>query len=112
MALNDIEVAQIKRYMRLFMNKRRPPAFIRDEVDLEYRIWGNDVVICRVNYINKKKYESPIAKMVLNRPHTRWNLYSMNQSQEWIIAAKEPISAFSDAIKLVEDDINCCFFRL
>ncbi|HEM8181492.1 TPA: DUF3024 domain-containing protein [Providencia rettgeri] len=92
------------------MMKRRPPAFVRDEVDFQYRIWGNEVTIYRVNYINNKKYDSPIAKIVLNRPHTSWNLYSMVQPNQWIAAIKESIPSFSEAIKIVEDDVTCCFF--
>ncbi len=110
MALNETEIADIKRCMEFFMMKRRPPAFVRDEVDLQYRIWGNEVTIYRVNYINNKKYDSPIAKLVLNRPHTSWNLYSMIQPNQWIAAIKESIPSFSEAIKIVEDDVTCCFF--
>lgn len=110
MAFNETEIADIKRCMEFFMMKRRPPTFVRDEVDLQYRIRGNEVTIYRVNYINNKKYDSPIAKIVLNRPHTSWNLYSMIQPNQWIAAIKESIPTFSDAIKVVEDDDIGIFF--
>lgn len=110
MALNETEIADIKQCMGSFMKKRRPPTFVRDEVDLQYRIIGNEVIISRVNYINNKKYDSPIAKIVLNRPHTSWNLYSLVKPNQWIAAVKESIPSFSDAIKIVENDVRGCFF--
>ncbi|BBG61267.1 DUF3024 domain-containing protein [Providencia rustigianii] len=110
MAFNDIELANIEKCMEFFIEKRRPPAFVRDEVDLQYHIIGTDVVIYRINYIEKKKYETPIAKIALNRTHTGWNLYSMIQPNQWIAAIKESIPTFSDAIKIVEDDLQGCFF--
>ncbi|EPL9570887.1 DUF3024 domain-containing protein [Providencia rettgeri] len=110
MALNETEIADIKRCMGSFMKKRRPPAFVRDEVDLQYYIIGNEVIISRVNYINNKKYDSPLVKIVLNRPHTKWNIYSMIPPNQWIAAIKEPIQTFSDAIKVVENDDVGIFF--
>lgn len=110
MALNEAEITDVKQCMESFMKKRRPPAFVRDEVDLQYRIIGNEVIISRVNYINNKKYESPIAKIVLNRPHTSWNLYSIVKPNQWIAAIKVSRPSFSDAIKVVENDVSRCFF--
>lgn len=110
MAFNDIEVAQINRCMDFFMEKRRPPEFVRDEIDLRYRIWGLNVIIYEVRHIDFRAFESPIAKITLNRSECHWKLFWMNQSEEWVTDIKDPIQSFSDAIKMVENDVRGCFF--
>ena len=111
MTFNDIEMAQIKRCMDFFMEKRRPPEFVRDEVDLRYRIWGLNVIIYKIWYIDFRGYESPIAKITLNRAECSWKLFWMNQSDEWVTDIKNPIQSFSDAISMVENDARGCFFK-
>lgn len=110
MAFNDIEMANIKRCMDFFMTKRRPAPFIRDEIDLQYRIWGLDVLISEVRHIDGREIDTPIAKMTLNRSQNHWKLYWMNQANEWVAYPENPIPTFSDAIKVVEEDVNGCFF--
>lgn len=110
MAFNDIEVAQINQCMSFFMEKRRPPKFIRDEIDLQYRIWGLNVIIYEIRQIDFQIYESLIAKISLNRPERHWKLYWRNQSNEWVTDIKDPIRSFSDAIAIVENDVRGCFF--
>lgn len=110
MAFNDIELAQINQCMDFFMEKRRPPVFVRDEVDLQYRIQGLNVIIYQVRYVDFRAFESPIAKIMLNRAECCWEVFWMSPSNEWITDIKEPIQSFSDAIKVVEDDVRGCFF--
>lgn len=98
MALNDIEVANIKRCINFLMEKRRPAPFIRDEIDLQYRIDDNSVVIFEVRNVMGRVIESSIAKITLNRTQNNWKLLCMNQSGKWVAANKKPIPTFSDAI--------------
>jgi len=45
MALSEFEIKKCEKAIALFMSKRRPPAEIRDKVDLDYRIKGQLVVL-------------------------------------------------------------------
>lgn len=110
MALNDIEVAQIKRCMNFFMEKRRPAPFIRDEIDLIYEIQDQSVIIKEIRNIMGRTIESPIAKITFNRKQKGWKLFALNQQGEWGGVLSDLIPTFSEAIKIVEDDVTCCFF--
>ncbi|MEY0026850.1 DUF3024 domain-containing protein [Providencia rettgeri] len=110
MALNDIEVANIKRCMEFFMEKRRPAPFIRDEIDLMYEIQDQSVIIKEIRNIMGRTIESPIAKITFNRNQNGWKLFAQNRAGKWEGMFNDLIPTFSDAIKVVEDDDIGCFF--
>ena len=66
MALSEIEVARVRRALDAFMAKRRPPANIRDRLDLGSRVSGQSVEIFEVRPPWRgnpgEKHESPVAK--------------------------------------------------
>ncbi|EUD12425.1 hypothetical protein HMPREF1563_3365, partial [Providencia alcalifaciens 205/92] len=51
MAFNDIELANIEKCMEFFLEKRRPAEHLRDELDLQYRIEDDSVVIFEVRQL-------------------------------------------------------------
>ncbi|MEY0231914.1 DUF3024 domain-containing protein [Providencia manganoxydans] len=110
MAFNDIEIANIKRCMEFFMEKRRPAPFIRDEIDLMYEIQDQSVIIKEVRSVMWRTIESPIAKITFNRKQNGWKLFAQNRSGEWEGMFSDLIPTFSDAIKVVEDDDIGIFF--
>ncbi|MEY0017589.1 DUF3024 domain-containing protein [Providencia rettgeri] len=110
MALNDIEVAQIKRCMEFFMEKRRPAPFIRDEIDLMYEIQDQSVIIKEVRNVMGRTIERSIAKITFNGTQKGWKLFTLNQKGEWQGLFDDLIPTFSDAIKIVEEDEACIFF--
>lgn len=110
MAFNDLEVANIKRCMGFFMEKRRPAPFIRVEIDLIYEIQDQSVIIKEVRNIMRRTVESPIAKITFNRKQKGWKLFAKNRNDEWEGMFSDLIPTFSDAIKVVEDDDIGIFF--
>lgn len=80
MALNDIEVANIKRCMNFFMEKRRPAPFIRDEIDLVYEMQDQSVIIKEIRNIMGRTIERSIAKITFNRTQKGWKLFAKNIS--------------------------------
>ena len=110
MAFNDIEVAQIKRCMEFFMEKRRPSPFIRDEIDLIYEIQDQPVIIKEIRSVMGRTIESPIAKITFNRQQNGWKLFAQNRAGKWEGMFNNLIPTFSDAIKVIEDEDLDCFF--
>jgi hypothetical protein len=47
-ALAEIELARVARALDAFMEKRRPPPHIRQEVDLAFRVSGQSVEIFEI----------------------------------------------------------------
>jgi hypothetical protein len=62
MGFNDIETKRIEKEMKAFIDARRPPAEVRDQVDLDYKILNFNVILfeIRPNWQNEK-IQIPIA---------------------------------------------------
>lgn len=112
MALNDIEVAQIKRRMEFFMEKRRPAEQLRDELDLNYRIEDDSVVIFEIRRLtwSDSQIQEPIAKITHNKASSSWSLLWMDKDSNWHNYDERMLGSFSDAIRLIEDDSQGYFF--
>jgi len=69
MALSEIELARVRKALDAFMAKRRPPAHIREKLDLGSRISGQSVEIFEVRpaWHGKpgEKHESLVAKTMV-----------------------------------------------
>lgn len=83
MAFNDIEIANIKRCMEFFMEKRRPAEHLRDELDLSYSIEDDSVVIFEVRRLtwSDGQAQEPIAKLHMT------NLTALGLCFGWIKTA-------------------------
>lgn len=112
MPFNDIEVANIKQCMEFFLEKRRPAEHLRDELDLQYRIEDDSVVIFEVRQLtwSDSRVEEPVAKIIHNKITGSWSLLWMDKDSNWHHYDEKMLGSFSDAIKLVEDDLQGYFF--
>lgn len=112
MTLNDIDVAQIKRCMAFFMEKRRPAEHLRDEVDLSYQIEDDSVVIFEIRRLtwSDGQAQEPVAKITHNKSNNSWSLFWMDKDSNWHSYDGRMLGSFSDAIKIVEDDDIGIFF--
>ncbi|WP_272682806.1 DUF3024 domain-containing protein [Providencia sp. PROV119] len=112
MAFNDIEIANIKRCMEFFMEKRRPAEHLRDELDLSYSIEDDYVVIFEVRRLtwSDGQAQEPIAKITHDKSNSSWSLFWMDKDSNWHNYDEIMLGSFSDAIRLVEDDARGCFF--
>lgn len=112
MAFNNIEIANIRRCMEFFMEKRRPAEHLRDKLDLQYRIEDDSVIIFEIRQLtwSNGRVEEPIAKIAHNRHSSSWSLLWMDKNSNWHHYDEKMLSGFSDAIQLVEENICGYFF--
>ncbi|HHR6458537.1 TPA: DUF3024 domain-containing protein, partial [Providencia alcalifaciens] len=66
MTFNDTQLNNINSCMEFFLEKRRPAEHLRDELDLQYRIEDDSVVIFEVRQLtwSDSKVEEPVAKII------------------------------------------------
>ena len=65
MAISEFEIKRYEKIVGQYIDGRRLPEHVRDQVDLAFRIDGQSVIIFEIREIwNQpgKKVESPIAK--------------------------------------------------
>jgi hypothetical protein len=114
MALDIIKTAETIHALEVFMDKRRPPENIRHEIDLDYKIENQSIIIFEVRpHWHKKdeKIESPIAKTTWVKTQKCWKIFWMRADLKWHsyqpAAVVETIEEF---LKVVDKDAHGCFW--
>jgi len=113
MALSEIEIKKIDKLVG-GLCKRRSPVHLKDELSLEYRIKGHDVIVferrprwgARVGVT-----DSPVARIKYVRTAGEWRLYWQRADLKW--HGYEMLSSSRDLAELVkeiDEDPYACFF--
>ena len=86
MAISEFEVKRCEREMEKFMTSHRPPAHIRNEVDLSYRLDNQSIEIFEIRPHWKtpsEKIETSIAKATYVKSQKIWRVYSQRGDLKW-----------------------------
>lgn len=78
MTLSEFEAKRCEKLVAQFIERRRPPARLRKEVDLAFRIKGLSVEIfeIRASWTGEgKPIEHPIAKATYNKSNRSWRFF-------------------------------------
>lgn len=115
MALSELETKRVEKAMATFMTKRRPPAQIRSELDLAYRISGQSVEIFEIRPRWRgapgETIEQPVAKATYVRTRRSWRVFWMRADLRWHAYSPVPIVAtVEEFLMLVDRDEHACFF--
>lgn len=114
MAFSAEELAIHESTLDAFIAKRRPPAEIRDQVDLSYRIEGQSVVIFEIRprmMQPSEKVEIPIAKTTFVRTQNHWRVFWQRADLKWHGYDPDPtVHKLQDFLRVVEADEYGCFW--
>ena len=114
MALTELELKRCERDLDKFIERRRPPAHIRPQLDFGYRISGQSVEILEIrpDWRDKSiKRERPVAKATFVRTVNAWRVFWMRSDLKW--HGYEPnaqVRSIAEFIAVVDADEYCCFF--
>jgi hypothetical protein len=113
MAFTELDLARVDQLVGAFCRKKCPPA-LRDEVRLEYRVTGHDVLV----YETRPAFRDPsswtehgIAKLKFIRTAGEWRLFWQRASLKW--QSYEPLPSsrnLKDLLAEIERDPYGCFF--
>ena len=112
MALSQIELKRCELALSAFLERRRPPPHIRDQVDVGYKITGHSVEIFETRpdwQDHKKLYDTPVAKATFVRTQNHWKVFWMKRDLKW--HGYEPalevktLEAFLNVVD--RDDFHC-----
>jgi Protein of unknown function (DUF3024) len=113
-ALTDIEVKRCKEALATSLVRRRPPAHIRPQLDISYRISGQSIEIFEVrpHWIHKdRKHESPVAKATYVRTQKHWRIFWMRRDLKWHSYEPQPVAkSIDEFLEIVHKDELSCFF--
>lgn len=114
MALSEFEIKKCEKKIASFMKLRRPPAHIRNELYLGYRIDGQSVEIfeIRPEWRNpSQKIEIPVAKATFVKTKNTWKIFWQRADLKW--HGYQPallVKSFCDFLNIVNEDKDGCFF--
>lgn len=114
MAFNDIENARIKRDLKNYLEKIRPPVAMRHQVDLGFRIEKYSVVIFQIRPSFKdpqEKIEFPVAKTTYVNSKGLWKIFWQRRDLKW--HSYEPVATvktFPEFLQVIEEDEYSCFW--
>ena len=113
MALSELEIKRCEKALAQFLEKNCPPAHIREQVDIGYRITGQSIEIFEVRpgfRDPSKKTEISVAKATYVKSQDVWKVYWMRQDLKWHLYPPVPqVNSLVEFLALVED-ANACFF--
>ena len=114
MSLSELEIQRIKRAVAGFMDRRRPPAQVRAELDFGYRIAGQSLELfeIRPQWDNpSEKIEQAIAKATFVKRSDTWKVYWQRADLKWHRYDPVPeVDSVEDFLAVVEADEYACFF--
>ena len=112
--LSEFDIKRCEKLVAQFVEKRRPPPYIRGEVDLAFSIRGQSVEIfeVRAHWKHKgTKLERRIAKATYNKSKHNWKIFWQRADLKWHGYMPNPeVSSIEDFLAVVQGDEHGCFF--
>lgn len=112
MALTELEIRRTGKVMNDFVNRKRPPMHVRDQVDFKWKLEGQSVYLVEIRRLmDGELNERSFAKATWIRTQAVWKIYWQRADLKWHsyepVAAAKSIQGFCDA---VEADPYGCFW--
>lgn len=110
-ALQKVDIIEV---MENFLSRKRPPAHLRHQLDLSYKIENQSIIIYEIREAFGKPgeyIESPVAKATYIKTKNNWKVFWMRGNLKWYSYEPRPVVASLSAfVKLVEQDERHCFW--
>jgi hypothetical protein len=114
MAIDALKTVDIIEVMENFLTRRRPPAHIREKLDINYKIENQHIIIYTIRPAFRNpadKIESPVAKATYVKSTNTWKLYWMRANGNWYSYEPKPaVKSLAAFVKMVEEDRHGCFW--
>ncbi|MCG8306242.1 MAG: DUF3024 domain-containing protein [Cytophagales bacterium] len=114
MPFSEFEIKKKQKIVGQYIEKNRPPADIRSEVDMSFRIEGQSVVIFEIRPLwnnPEEKIEEPVAKATYVKSRKLWKIYWQRADLKWHRYDPDPeVDTIDEFIDIVERDEFACFF--
>ncbi len=114
MAISEFEIKRIEKIIGRFIDGRRPPAHIRERIDLSFRVTGQSFEIFEIRAQRNDPdtmIEVSVAKGTYVKSTKEWKLYWMKSDMKWHGYKPLPISKSLEAVlEIIEQDAYGCFW--
>jgi len=114
MAISEFEIKRCEKYVGEYVAKHRPPAYVRNEVDLCYRIEDQSVLIYELRSLRNKpeqKVEAMVAKTTYVKKDKIWKIFWQMSDMKWHSYEPNPkVKTLEEFLFIVEADQHLCFY--
>ena len=121
MSFSEFELKRIDKWAQAYLARVRPPAHIRPQLDVGYRVQQNIVEIVEIrgmpDYMAIKlglkvgeKTEQAVAQARFDAKKQTWRVYWRRANLDWAPYATAQVARFEDFLALVEKDEHHCFW--
>jgi len=114
MAFSELDIKRIQKLTDSFLEKRRPPAHLRKELDVGYHIDGNSIIIFEIRPLwnnPEKTIEEPVAKATYIKKNDIWKIYWQRADLKWHGYDPDPkVKTLDEFFRIVDEDEFCCFW--
>lgn len=115
MALSEFEYKRTGKLVGEFVERRRPPAHIRPQLDFAFRIERQSVVLFEVRPRWRgapgETMEQPCAKPTYVKARASWRIYWMRADLKWHAYPPCPeVRDLESFLRVVNEDAHHCFF--
>jgi len=114
MTISEFETKQWEKELKKFLEWRRPPVHIRDQVDINYRIDNQSAELFEIRPVWNNPFEKTelsIAKATYIKKSKNWKVYWQRQDLKWHMYEPTPnTETLEEFLKLVHEDKYACFF--
>lgn len=108
---NEIEIIEV---MEGYLINARPPEEIRNQLDINYRVEGQSIVIFEIRPFcddPNKKIECYVAKTTFVKKENIWKIFWIRADMKWYSYQPNPkVKSLKEFIKIVEEDKLGCFW--
>ena len=114
MTLSEFDTKRCEKLVAAFIQRRRPPPHIRNEVDLAFRMLDQSVEIFEIRRHwrdESKVLEHAIATATYNKRKQNWRVFWQRADLKWHSYKPSPeVESIEDFLALVQKDEHGCFF--
>ncbi|MBN2871981.1 MAG: DUF3024 domain-containing protein [Halothiobacillaceae bacterium] len=112
MAFNELDRKRIEKQIDDFVEARRPPAEMRAQIDIGYRLEDQAIELFESRRsMRGYRVEEEFARLVHVKSRDVWKLYWKRADLKWHRYTPLPESSRLDVLlHEIDDDPNACFF--
>ena len=112
MAWNELDRRRAERQVEDFVESRRPPIAMREQLDIGYRLDGREIELFEFRRsMRGHRIEEDFARLVYVMSRSVWKLYWKPSDARWRRYAPLPeASRLEELLQEIDEDPNACFF--
>jgi len=114
MAFSEFELKKVQVEVGRFIEANRPPADMRDKLDLGFKIERQSIILFEISPRRDRPEETmhhPVAKATYSKAALCWKVYWQRADLKWHRYEPEPlVDQLVDFLDIVNEDKHACFW--